>query len=95
VERGSTGSDSPTQEVVEIGETGWFKRRMEQFSAGFRMAWEDGHSTAWKWPEGRHENLWVAVFPLGGDLDTTWRKDCANGWRPLRSMSTGTARFRC
>ncbi len=58
-------------EVVEIGETNWFKRRMDQFrtSAGFLGARNDGHSTAWKWPEGRHENLWVAFFELGGELE--------------------------
>jgi hypothetical protein len=58
-------------EVVEIGETGCFKARMDKFrtSAGFRGERGDGHSTAWKWPEGRHEKLWVAFFPLGGNLE--------------------------
>jgi hypothetical protein len=56
--------------VVEIGETGHFKSRMNQFrtSAGFLGERDDGHSTAWKWPQGRHENLWVTFFEMGEGL---------------------------
>lgn len=96
-------------EVVEIGETNWFKGRMHQFrsSAGFLGTRDDGHSTAWRWPEGRHENLWVAFFELGGKLEyhlakglRVWMEAVAfeehrqaNGSLPLLNAADGVVVF--
>lgn len=68
-------------EVKEVGETGEYCRRMGQFgnSAGFFGERCDGHSTAWKWPLGRTEKLWVAFFPAGDELLP--RKYLARAWR--------------
>jgi hypothetical protein len=68
-------------EIKEIGETGEYRRRMGQFgdSAGFFGERRNGHSTAWKWPLGRTEKLWVAFFPTGDDFLP--RKHLAKAWR--------------
>ena len=69
------------REVQEIGETGEFLRRMGQFgnSAGFFGDRCNGHSTAWKWPLGRTEKLWVGFFPAGDEFLP--RKHMAKAWR--------------
>lgn len=49
--------------VVYVGETVWFKRRMDQFgdSAGLWGARANGHSAGWRYT-GSGEDLWVAFF---------------------------------
>jgi hypothetical protein len=68
-------------EVKDLGETGGYRRRMGQFgnSAGFFGERRNGHSTAWKWPLGQTEKLWVAFFPAGDDFLP--RKHLAKAWR--------------
>jgi hypothetical protein len=68
-------------EVKDIGETGQNLRRMGQFgnSAGFFGERRNGHSTAWKWPEGRTENLWVGFFPAGDAFLP--KRHLAKAWR--------------
>lgn len=68
-------------EVRYIGETYWFKDRMDGFrrSAGLLGERTNGHSAAWRWPLGQCENLWVAFFeiphlPLPDYLCKGWRK---------------------
>jgi hypothetical protein len=52
--------------VLYVGETANFKRRMCQFgnSAGFFGPRCNGHSAAWRWPEGRHEHFWASFFEV-------------------------------
>jgi hypothetical protein len=56
--------------VWYIGETVYFANRMGGFgnSAGFWGERRFGHSAAWRWPEGKWENMWVAFFEVGKDL---------------------------
>ena len=56
--------------VCYVGETNCFRRRMGDFgnSAGLWGARAKGHSAGWRWPKGRSHHLWVAFFPLGGDM---------------------------
>jgi hypothetical protein len=56
--------------VRYIGETLYFSNRMGGFgnSAGFWGERRFGHSAAWRWPEGKSENMWVAFFVVGEQL---------------------------
>ena len=58
--------------VRYIGETHSFRDRMGGFanSAGFWGERRFGHSAAWRWPEGKWENIWIAFFPVGEQLET-------------------------
>jgi hypothetical protein len=67
-----------TPEVKYIGETHWFKGRMEGFgnSAAFWGPRSAGHSAGWSWPEGEKDKLWVAFFDVlkGLELEVHLRK---------------------
>jgi hypothetical protein len=56
--------------VRYIGETLCFATRMGGFgtSAGSWGERRFGHSAAWRWPEGRSEDLWIAFFIVGEPL---------------------------
>ena len=56
--------------VRYIGETLYFANRMggSGNSAGFWGERRFGHSAAWRWPEGRSEDMWVALFVVGEQL---------------------------
>jgi hypothetical protein len=56
--------------VRYVGETHSFANRMGGFgnSAGFWGERRFGHSAAWRWPEGKSENMWVAFFVVGEQL---------------------------
>jgi hypothetical protein len=63
---------SPASAAVKyVGETAYFKNRMGAFgtSAGLWGERDNGHSGGWRWPKGAQENLWVAFFPVGRDLN--------------------------
>ena len=50
-----------------IGQTKNFKARMAQFASSAGIFWEeryDGHSAAWRWPQGETEKMMIAFFPL-------------------------------
>jgi hypothetical protein len=54
------------REVQYIGQTYWFKARLDGFraSAGFLGKRTFGHSAGWRWDKGKKANLWVAFFDV-------------------------------
>lgn len=65
-----TTSKMPTpdeQQVQYIGQTKNFKARMAQFASSAGIFWDDrydGHSAAWRWPQGATAKMMIAFFPL-------------------------------
>lgn len=56
--------------IKYIGQTKNFKARIGQFATSAGIFWDDrfnGHSAAWRWPQGKTEKMQVAFFPLAGN----------------------------
>jgi hypothetical protein len=62
-----------------IGETGEFRRRMDQFacSAGLWGDRGNGHSAGWRWPKGQAEWLWISFH----SIDPYLQPHVARGYR--------------
>ena len=57
--------DEPS--VQYIGQTKNFKARMSQFASSAGIFWDeryDGHSAAWRWPQGETAKMMIAFFPV-------------------------------
>lgn len=63
-----SGVPNPVDSHVQyIGMTDNFKNRISQFASSAGIHYDgryDGHSAAWRWPEGKVESLVIGFFPL-------------------------------
>lgn len=72
------GIPTPCSEYVKyIGMTENFKNRIGQFAASSGIHYEerhDGHSAAWRWPQGMCSKMTVAFFELPKDQEKHLRQ---------------------